>query len=222
MPTLLLISSCKKSNNPNNGGNNGAGNGGGNGGFKGQLLPGSITEFINGGDNGLFRGDCKNAHILFYPNGNTIDSAYHVLVLEGNNNPNGQESLQIMLFYKGNLSLDSGFTLLHASNSPNANYSGYGLIAESSSANINNQNEQWETYDTATIQGRLNITAYDTLNENLSGDYKFSAVRFRNGQLYSNAAALWNGTFTTVPIDDLTNPNTPKGPCYNTVGAKLN
>ena len=61
-------------------------------------------------------------------------------------------------------------------------------------------------------KGNCTITAYNETTGTVSGLFDFSGIYYENG-VQSSTSGSFKGTFTDVPIIDLTDPASPKGPC---------
>ena len=87
---------------------------------------------------------------------------------------------------------------------------------------FHNKNNTTTTY--TSIGGTLSIGSctinYDPASQTISGVFQFLGKLNVNGTL-TGPTATFAGFFSGVPINDLTNPNSPKGPCYNSTGAVL-
>jgi hypothetical protein len=69
--------------------------------------------------------------------------------------------------------------------------------------------------------GTCIITEYNKTNQTVSGIFDFSGQEYSDGAILAGATAHFSGSFSDVPINDITDLNNPKGVCYGTQGNPL-
>jgi hypothetical protein len=71
-------------------------------------------------------------------------------------------------------------------------------------------------------KGICTITEYNQASQTISGTFAFTGqATDAGGAIYQGMTGQFTGSFSNVPINDLTNVSTPKGICYGTVGTPL-
>lgn len=70
--------------------------------------------------------------------------------------------------------------------------------------------------------GKCTITNYNQSTQTISGNFDFTGQGYDpSGAVLAGVTAHFHGTFNDVPINDLTDPNNPKGVCFGSVGTPL-
>lgn len=78
-------------------------------------------------------------------------------------------------------------------------------------------------YSTDENNGGTCTIIYDQVNQTVSGTFQFSAqgISFPSGATLAGVHANFSGSFSDVPINDITDPANPLGPCTGTQGNPL-
>jgi hypothetical protein len=153
-------------------------------------------------------GGCDVVHAFYYPQSATYEY-YHSLMIQGLDN---KQLITIFLYFK-EFPVNSSFNLDPASHGGNA----FGVM--NFVPDINNSASDFSS-DENNI-GTCTITEYDQINQTVSGTFSCTTQGYNNGATLAGIHASFSGTFTNVPINDLTDPDNPKGPCYGTTGSNL-
>jgi hypothetical protein len=126
-----------------------------------------------------------------------------------------QFRLVSILLYFSSLPLDGIFHL--GLDDESALYSG---IADYNPDASNISSVHFSTDEHST--GTCKITNYNKASQTISGTFSFSGQGFnRGGGMLAGVTSHFNGTFDDVPINDITDPNNPKGVCFGTIGSPL-
>jgi Family of unknown function (DUF6252) len=161
--------------------------------------------------NTTFSGSCDKVHAVYYP----LDPVYQNLrsiLIQGTDL---HQQVGITIYFIGSYPTNPSFKLGGTPPSTDLNMWGYAVYTQ----DINNSANSYNTDDDDA--GTLTITAYDQTNQTLSGTYQFAAQGYDNGATLAGVHATISGSFTNVPINDLSDPNNPKGPCFSNSGASL-
>lgn len=179
----------------------------------GELIPAnkmpSINVKFNGSTNGemKFEGKCDKVFAMYSPE--DPSSGFRFLNIQGTD---GNKSFNIVLYWSGAFPSPAQFDLdLNASSGSN-----YG-IGQYIPEILNSTNTYQSTYGTA---GNCKIIQYDQSKQTVSGTFQFSAELMINGSSTGNITNF-TGDFNNIPINDMTDPNNPKGPCFNSTGNPL-
>lgn len=70
--------------------------------------------------------------------------------------------------------------------------------------------------------GFFKITKYNESAQTVSGNFQFVGQLYNAYGVPSGKVATFTGTFADIRINDLSDPNNPKGPCFGTTGLSLN
>lgn len=154
-------------------------------------------------------GDCGAVSAKYFPLSEDYDD-YRAIMVQGKD---GDRLLTLILYFKGDYPSNPVFPI---------DYNAYGQTAfgiGSFVPDIYNTGTFYSS-DDANI-GTCTITEYDQVNQTISGTFSFSTQGYSNGAELAGVHASFTGTFTNVPISDLTDPNNPRGPCYGTTGTGL-
>jgi hypothetical protein len=156
-------------------------------------------------------GACDHVFSMYMPIAEVYDN-YHALTIQGLDQ-NGKSLLSLMLYFEGDFPSSPEFHL--GLDNPDGPNWGVGNFV----SDINNPMFFYSTDDSRT--GSCTITEYDRSTQTISGTFSFTAQGYNNGAVLAGAEASFTGTFTNVPINDLTNPNSPQGPCFGNKGNDL-
>jgi len=69
--------------------------------------------------------------------------------------------------------------------------------------------------------GKCTILEYNQKNQTISGTFDFTGQKKNYGMNVDGVVDHFIGSFTNVPINDMTDPTNPKGPCHGTMGNPL-
>lgn len=152
-------------------------------------------------------GDCADVHAVYSPLSADYNN-YHSIIIQGKDN----NRLISLLIYFRNLP-QSPIKLDDNAFGENA----WGIA--NYIPDINNSAFFYVTDDKNT--GTCTITEYDQVNQTVSGTFQFSTQATNGGAELAGVHAGFKGTFSNVPINDITDPNNPKGPCFGTTGNNL-
>jgi hypothetical protein len=68
--------------------------------------------------------------------------------------------------------------------------------------------------------GFLKITEYNEYKQTITGNFQFIA-ELNETDILTGKKATFKGDFYNIPINDFSDANNPKGPCYNSIGSSL-
>lgn len=154
-------------------------------------------------------GDCGKVSVKYFPLSQDYDN-YRSIVIQGFD---GKQIVSIILYFKGSFPTNPVFDLDADAYGGNFGFGQYIPDALNTSS-INYLTDERKT-------GTCTITEYDQTNQTISGTFSFTAQGFNNGATLAGVEVGLSGKFTNVPIIDLSDPNNPKGPCYNSDGTML-
>jgi hypothetical protein len=206
---LLLVlfatacfNSCTKSDPVNNGG------GGGTVGTPAKLHV-DITSSIDPTIQLRLEGSCTQVYAFYQPRDQN-GQPNRALTVQGTD---GTKLLGMTFYWTGAFPSNPVFNF--DPNFPGTNLFAAGLY-------FPNKNNTTTTY--TSIGGSLSVGncqfTYDPVTQTVGGAFQFLGKLNVNGTL-TGPTATFAGYFSGVPINDLTDPNNPKGPCYNSTGAVL-
>lgn len=154
-------------------------------------------------------GDCGKVSAKYFPLSQDFDD-YRSIIIQGFD---GKQIVSIILYFKGSFPTNPVFDLDADAYGGNFGVGNYVPDAYNTSS-INYSTDERKT-------GTCTITEYDQTNQTISGTFSFAAQGYNNGATLAGVEVGLSGKFTNVPIVDLSDPNNPKGPCYNSDGTML-
>lgn len=189
--------------------------------------PGMEVE-IEGGLNRKveFKGDCDKVSAKYYPF-DLDNDVFRSLIVQGteagssNGNPNIKDghTLSLALYWQdGHFPEDLIFQLGIDEDATDEDLLAFGNGFYQTS--LLNTFES-VTYSTSeNYKGKVTITSYNKDEGIISGNFQFNA-RGMIGIEEDGTTATVKGSFVNVPIVDLSDPNNPKGPCFNSQGKNI-
>jgi len=155
-----------------------------------------------------FEGACTQVYAMYYP----LDASYpneRSLNIQGSD---GTKIFGFLLYWQGTFPANPQFNC-DVNAAPADQFAVGQYIPDAS-----NSSTAYSTADGGT--GICTITNYDQTTQTISGTFQFNAKLTVNGSP-TGPSANFSGSFTDIPINDLTDPNNPKGPCFGSTGATL-
>lgn len=158
------------------------------------------------------QGSCTHVFAHYADLSNQGSANTKSLLIQGTDD---QSRVVSLLLYFNSLPLDGNFHL--GLDNPDLAYPGWASFALDG---LNSPSAFYTTDEKNT--GICTITEYNQTNQTISGTFDFSGQEYNNGATLAGATAHFSGSFSNVPINDITDPENPKGVCYGTQGNPIN
>jgi hypothetical protein len=157
-------------------------------------------------------GGCDKVFAHYFPSDASNDYT-NILLIEGFD---GKQTIGITLYFKGSYPSNPVFQLGIIGGDANGLLSGWGQFIPDT---FGNASTYYSTDDKHF--GTCTITEYDKAKQRISGTFSFNGQLYNSSAMVSGATTTLKGSFSNVPISDLTDTLNPKGPCNNSQGSSL-